>query len=138
MAWSGAYEGSVDDLFGLSDAAAERADTELRLAINAHDGDRIAHLPEDALSASELRVLARFFYETTVEGFEKACPLLERALRLAPDNAMSLAMWANAQVRVAISRYEELAPELAELAVARANQAVQTCLAATMWSWSAA
>ncbi len=126
VAWSGAYEGAVDDLFGLSDAAAERADTELRLAINAHDGDRIAHLPEDALSASELRVrAARFFYETTVEGFEKACPLLERALRLAPDNAMSLAMWANAQVRVAISRYEELAPELAELAVARANQAVQ-------------
>jgi hypothetical protein len=58
LSWSNTYEGSSEDLLALSDEAAMRADIDIRLAINAGDYDRLAHLPDDALSVSELRARA--------------------------------------------------------------------------------
>ena len=126
VTWSRVFEGRADDLLSLSDLAAERADNDLRVEINAFDGERLTELPDEALSASELRTrAAHLFYSTTVEGYERALGLLDRALRLAPGNAMSLAMWAHARARLTAARFETLDPaDLAQIA-ARADEAVQ-------------
>ncbi len=126
VSWSRVFEGRADDLLSLSDLAAERADNDLRVEINAFDGERLTELPDEALSASELRTrAAHLFYSTTVEGYERALDLLDRALRLAPGNAMSLAMWAHARARLTAARFETLDPaDLAQIA-ARADEAVQ-------------
>jgi len=53
--WSQAYEGDPRDIFGFCDDVMDRADSDLRLRINAFDGNRIANLPDDQLSVCELR-----------------------------------------------------------------------------------
>ncbi len=124
--WSDVYEGAADDLFDLTDRAAGRADGALRLEINAFDGERIADLPDEALSASELRTrAAHCFYTATIEGYERATDLIDRSLRLAPGNPMGLAMWAHAQTRLIRARFEKGDPVLVSEIAARADAAVQ-------------
>jgi adenylate cyclase len=124
--WSEVYEAPAEDLFVFCDQAAEKADSDLRLEINAFDGERIAQLPDDALSSSELRTrAAHLFYATTIEGYERAIALLDRALRLDPTNAMSHAMWVHAQNYVTAGRFEALAPETVAQIKTSADQAVQ-------------
>ena len=53
--WSQIYEGDPSDIFAFCDELIESVDVDLRLQINAFDGNRVAHLPEDRLSLSELR-----------------------------------------------------------------------------------
>ncbi len=52
--WSEEYSGG-DDLFDLSDRAAEEADAALQVEINARDAERLAATPDEELSPSELR-----------------------------------------------------------------------------------
>jgi len=126
VAWSDVYEGPADNLFGLVDRAADGADWALRIEINAYDGERLAGLPDDALSASELRSrAAQAFYTATMAGYERANALLERSLSLAPENPMSLAMWAHCQTRLIRARFEVADPGLVSEVVARADAAVQ-------------
>ncbi|AXI55144.1 hypothetical protein SuNHUV7_05560 (plasmid) [Pseudoseohaeicola sp. NH-UV-7] len=113
--WSDNYQTPTDDLFDLVDSAASRANSSLRSIINARDGERIAKLPENALSASELRARAAHeFYAFTEEGYKNSVRLLNRSLRLSPDNSMSLAMWAYAKTWLLRMRYREFDPVLVE------------------------
>lgn len=124
--WSTDYEGPGSDLFGLTDQAVSSADSALRLEINARDAERIDMLPDEALSASELRArAAQSFYSTTIEGYQRGVALLERSLRFAPGNAMALAMWAHGQTRLIRARHEEGDPELVSEIISRADAAVQ-------------
>ncbi len=103
------YEGDTSDIFRFSDDLIEQVDSDLRLQINAFDGDRIAHLPDDALSISELRSRAASeFYQCTIESFERACHLMDQALRLNPSDAMALAMRAESKIYLAAARHEQL------------------------------
>jgi len=124
--WSDVYEAPSEDLFVFCDQAAKKADNDLRLEINAFDDERIAHLPDDTLSSSELRTrAAHLFYSSTIEASERAIALLDRALRLDPSNAMSNAMWAHGRLFLAEGRFETLEPETVAQITASADQAVQ-------------
>jgi TolB-like protein len=125
-AWSETYEEDPRDIFAFADALVERADAALRLQINAFDGDRLAHLPEDALSVSELRARAAAgFYKPTLDDWMETRRLLERALALIPDDPMALAMRAEATIMLAAARHEELAGELAEALEQELDHAVE-------------
>ena len=91
--WSQSYQGDPSDVFEFCDDLIERADSDLRLQINAFDADRIDHLPDQELSVSELRSrAANSFYKVTIGRWNRALELLDRALRLSPDDPMALAM----------------------------------------------
>ena len=125
--WSDAYENHGDDIYELIDLAAGRADAELRHTINMLDGERFDHLPDSALSASELRArAANNFYTATAASYERAIGLLERALRLAPENPMGLAMWAYAWTWLLSARFEKGDRALRDEIVARADAAAQS------------
>ncbi len=110
--WTQSYDGDPSDIFTFCDQLVERAMADLRVQINAFDDSRNAHVPDDRLSLSELRGRAAAnFYKTTMEGWENAIRLLNRALVLNPDDAMALAMRAHATAILATARYEDLAPE---------------------------
>lgn len=127
VVWSDAYEGASDGIFELVDHAAGQADADLRQTINMLDGERFARLPEDALSASELRArAANSFYASTVASYEQAIDLLDRALGLAPENPMSLAMWAHAWTWLLRARFETGDRALVSMIVTRADAAVQS------------
>lgn len=107
--WSQQYDGDTSDIFRFSDDLIQRVDSDLRLQINAFDGDRIAHLPDDSLSVSELRSRAAGeFYKCTVESYERAWRLMDQALALNPDDAMALAMRAEGRVAAAAARHDRL------------------------------
>lgn len=74
------------------------------------NGDRIAHLPDDALSISELRSLAAstFYQSNIVEGYERASQLLDRALRLNPSDAMALGIRAEAKIVLAAAHHARM------------------------------
>jgi len=125
-AWSETYEEDPRDIFAFADALVERADAALRLQINAFDGDRLAHLPVDALSVSELRARAAAgFYKPTLEDWLETRRLLERALALTPDDPMALAMRAEATIMLAAARHEELAGEIADGLEQELDQAIE-------------
>lgn len=103
------YEGDTTDIFRFCDDVIERADADLRLRINAFDAERIAHLPDEKLSVSELRArAANHFYKVTRESWERAADLLDRALRLSPEDPMALAMRVEATVILAAARHRDL------------------------------
>ncbi len=125
--WSDAYESSPENMFELVDQAADHADADLRQTINMLDGERFGQLPDDALSASELRArAANSFYASTLASYERAVDLLDRALRLAPENPMSLAMWAHAWTWLLRSRFETGDSAHISVIAARADAAVQS------------
>lgn len=93
--WSDVYEGRKGEAADLCERAAGQADNDLRLEINAFDGERVAALRDDQLSISELRSrAAQLIYRSNIEDLLHAKALLERAMDLDPDDGMSLAMWA--------------------------------------------
>lgn len=103
------YEGETSDIFAFCDKLIDQADIDLRLQINAFDGDRIANLPDEQLSISELRSRAASqFYLTTMESWEKFVELTERALRLNPSDPMANAMRAEGTVTLAAAKYEDI------------------------------
>lgn len=124
--WTETIEQETDDLFAFSDYAAKRIDNDLRLQINAFDGERISNLLDENLNPSELRTrAAHLFYSTTLSNFEHAIVLLERALRLDPENAMNNAMWAFSQSFHSEVMHEDLEPEIRAKMVDAADYAVQ-------------
>lgn len=107
--WSRSYEGDPSDFFALCDDIVDRADSDLRIQINAFDGDRIADLPDSRLSVSELRSrAANEFYKLTIGSWEYARDLIERALRLKPDDPMALCMRAEAAISLALANFDHL------------------------------
>lgn len=126
VTWSRVLEDGAGDLFALTDRAAEQLSDQLRLQINAFDGDRLAHVPDDRLSPSELRTrAAMLFYRATVADYRHAAELLERALGLDPANASALAMWSEAQLYLLEACYLRADPALRARILAAADTAVQ-------------
>lgn len=123
--WSQVYEGDPTDIFQFCDDLIERAEADLRTQINAFDGDRISHLPDDELSVSELRSrAASSFYKPTVDSWEYAQRLLERAIVLHRSDPMALAMRAEAIIILAQSRFETLPPERVQELEVQLNDAI--------------
>jgi adenylate cyclase len=113
--WTKSYDEDTKDIFAFCDHLVDRADTDLRVQINAFDGDRIAHLKDDELSVSELRSrAATLFYDYSVASWERARSVLERGIALAPRDPMASAMHAEAVVALAQARYEIVPSRVAE------------------------
>ncbi|MEM9105509.1 MAG: tetratricopeptide repeat protein [Pseudomonadota bacterium] len=126
VTWSRVFEGYPNDLFELTDRAAEQLSDALRLQINAFDGERLVKLPDDQLSPSELRTrAAMLFYRATVADYLHGGRLLERAIRLDPDNASGLAMWCEAQLYVLKACYQTADEDLQARIVETSDRAVQ-------------
>ena len=126
IVWSHIFLGNVSDLLELSDRAAEQISGALRLQINAFDADRLSDLPDEQLSASELRArAAMLFYRATVVDYVHALRLLERALGLDPEHASSLAMWCEGQLFTLEAHYRKADPDLSEKIIKSSNKAIQ-------------
>jgi DNA-binding winged helix-turn-helix (wHTH) protein len=111
VVWSETYEDD-DDLSEFTDDVVRRTANALRVQINARDGERFAGVPEESLSASELRAkAAQSFHVATFESHADAERCLRRSLELEPDHPMSLAMLAYALSEPANARFEELSSE---------------------------
>ena len=124
--WSQGYDGPADGLSDLCDDAVGHADNALRLQINAFDGERIAHLPDDRMSPMELRSLAaHLLYRATLEAQQRAIRLMERALRLDAANAMSNAMWVEALFVDAAARFATPDPATVAALAAACDRAVE-------------
>jgi len=129
--WSGVFEEEAPDLLAFCDEVAMRADTELRFQTNALDGERIAEMPDEALSCSELRSrAASLFYKASIRSWERSMEVLARALRLNPEDPMAMAMEAEGATVLNVIRHQAVAPaEIARLASAldRAVEAAPRC-----------
>lgn len=113
--WSENYDGDASDIFAFCDDILEAAEGDLRVQTNAFEGDRLAHLPDDELSVSELRArAANYFYKMTMEGWTYGRDLMERAARLNPEDAVGLAMRAESRIMVTMARHEPLTGEQRE------------------------
>lgn len=111
VAWSETYD-SEGDLNAFADDVVRRITNALRVQINAHDGKRLAGVPEASLSSSELRArAAHSFHMATIESHADARRLLRRALELEPDHPMSLTMLAYAMSEPANARYEQVSSD---------------------------
>jgi len=110
--WSQSYEGDTSDMLRFCDDLIQRADADLRLQINAFDAERLVELSDGELSVSELRSrAAHYFYKLTLESWDHALRLIERALQLNPNDPMALAMRSEAVVGRAAARYDQLSNE---------------------------
>lgn len=126
VTWSRVLERDAQDLFEVTDRAAEQLSDALRLQINAFDGERLADLPDDQLSSSELRTrAAMLIYRTTISDYLRAVDLLERALRLDSKNASGLAMWSEAQLCVLEAHYRSVDADLLTRITENSYKAVQ-------------
>lgn len=124
--WSNTYEGDIADVFSFTDSVVDRADAHLRLQINAFDGDRTAGLADDELSVSELRSRAASgFYAPTFESWSHSLELIERALRLSPDDPMALAMRVEAETTLAAAQHQPLSPEALAALGQAADRAIE-------------
>ena len=111
--WSQTYEAAIDDIFAFCDYVLEQAEGDLRLQNNAFDGDRLIHIPVEALSISELRArAANEFYKVTMGSWLNAFEMMERAIALNPEDGMSLSMRAEAQLMLSGARYQPVPIEL--------------------------
>ena len=120
------YEGETSDIFAFCDKLIDQADVDLRLQINAFDGDRIANLPDEQLSVSELRSRAASqFYLATIDAWEKFVELMERALRLSPSDPMANAMRAEGIVTLSAAQYKDISQEQQKSLEEGFNRAVE-------------
>ena len=112
--WADVFEGETEDLFAFCDDVAAKVDAKLRLFINSLDNKRIAEVPDDNLSVSELRTRAAgLFYECTIPALQRCFEVLARARRLSPDDGMALSMWAIAANMLISIRFD--VPDISEL-----------------------
>ena len=124
--WTEVYEGQDTDLYDFCDEVAGKVDSELRLFINSLDNMRIAEMPDDMLSVSELRTRAAgLFYGCTITSMEGGVSAMERALRLNPDDGMAAAMWAIGMNIVISIRFEEPSDEIKTKLEAATDRAVE-------------
>jgi class 3 adenylate cyclase/tetratricopeptide (TPR) repeat protein len=127
LVWSQTYQGDASDIFQFCDDLIQRANADLRVQINAFDADRIANLPDDELTVSELRSrAANAFFKLTVDSWTHALQLLNRALQLSPDDPMALAMRAVATVTLVFARDEEFSKQQIENLGEELDKAVES------------
>ena len=121
------YDGDISDIFAFADQLTAKIDADLRIQINANDAKRLASLPDDELSISELRSrAANCFYSGTYKGWLRALELMERAVELTPDDPMSLGMRAIADSITHVARQEVMSPERAQELEDGLNLAITT------------
>jgi adenylate cyclase len=124
--WAQIYDGDASDIFSFCDDIINRADSDLRVQINQFDGDRIARLPDDQLSISELRSrAATVLHEYTIASWEHARELLERALRMNPADPMAKAMHCETMVALAAAKYQDLSEEAKDQIARDLDEAVE-------------
>ncbi|MCL5778973.1 hypothetical protein M1105_18545 [Limibaculum sp. FT325] len=137
--WSKAYDGDPSDIFAFCDGVIDRADTDLRVQINYFDGNRVAHLPEDQLSVSELRSrAATVLHGYTVEAWDEARRLMARARMLAPDDPMANAMHAETIVALAQAYYTDVPPDVASRLAEDLDRAVEAAPRSDYVIWARA
>ncbi|MGA9412228.1 MAG: adenylate/guanylate cyclase domain-containing protein [Roseobacter sp.] len=123
--WSQTYEAQTEDVFAFCDTVLEQAEGDLRLQTNAFDGDRLASLPVEDLSVSELRArAANEFYRVTIESWEEALVLIERAISLSPLDGMARCMRVEAQLMLYGARYESMPDDIRKRCEGDLNTAV--------------
>lgn len=109
--WSESYDREVTDVFAFCDEVLEQAEADLRLQTNAFDGDRLADVPDEELSVSELRSrAANLFYRAGHEDWLHAEALMDRAVGMNPRDGVALSMRAEAKYTLVESRYQYLSP----------------------------
>ncbi len=139
--WSDKFESGLEDLFALQDRISKRIAEALRVELGSSPGLTGAPAEAVALYLRARRKLTAF----QVVGPDSALDLIEQCLALAPDMRPALAVhalvcmrawflpssaveaprdWA-AQARTSVVRALEVAPDLAETYLARAQLAVQ-------------
>jgi class 3 adenylate cyclase/tetratricopeptide (TPR) repeat protein len=124
--WTQSYDGDTTDIFAFCDDLIEKSVADLRIQINAFDNDRIAHLPDDQLSISELRSrAASSFYKCTIESWQHSRQLLDRAVRLNPADPMALAMRAHSIGLLAAAHFEAPDAKQVENLESDLNRAVE-------------
>ncbi|MEP2531221.1 adenylate/guanylate cyclase domain-containing protein [Shimia sp.] len=107
--WSENYESSTNNIFEFCDNILELAESDLRLQTNAFDGDRLAGVPDNDLSVSELRArAANEYYKVTYESWARGLALMHRALTLNASDGVSLAMRVEAELMLHTARYETM------------------------------
>ena len=93
--WSRRLDGDASDPDAFVEDAVRIASGELRVLLNAYDGSDIAQRPDEELEVGELLSKAAFlFYRHDPKSTELSRATMERAVALAPDNAMAVAMLA--------------------------------------------
>ena len=124
--WNQVFEGDASDLFAFCDDAALRADIQLRQQFNALDGMRVDRLPDEALSVSELKArAASSFYLGTIASWDRSRDLMERALRLNPDDHMAAVMHTAAVIFLSNIYFTRLDEEAIALHSLRLNSAIE-------------
>ena len=120
------YEGDTSNIFTFCDTIIEQADIDLRLQVNAFDGDRISHLPDDQLSVSELRSRAASnFYIVEIQKWKYGLDLLKMALALNPSDAMSIGMYSEFWTMCTVATYEKPNPQQTLVIEDMANKAIE-------------
>jgi adenylate cyclase len=98
--WSRRFESAADpDIF--LEELTRAANGELRVMLNAYDGSEIATTPDEKLDFKGLLSKAAFlFYRHDPQSTELSRATMRKAVSLAPDNAMALAMLAWSQAHM--------------------------------------
>ncbi len=103
------FEGDGKDQFQFVDDLSDKVSNALRVQLNSRDAERIEHIEENMLSASELRSsAAQLFHKASAKDFSEAERLLERALTLDPDNPTTLSMMCLAKLWQATAKFQKL------------------------------
>jgi TolB-like protein len=124
--WSESYDRSTEDIFDFCDVVLERAEADLRLQTNAFDGDRLADIPDDALSVSELRArAANLYYRVTYESWTHGRDLMNRALTMNPADGIAICMRIEAEIMLAYARYEHVSDDLIDRFARDLDKAVE-------------
>jgi adenylate cyclase len=106
------YQCETSDIFAFIDEVVQKVTADIRIQVNAFDGDRLGDLADDELSISELRSrTASLFYKGTVGSWEKGRALMDRAVEMNPRDPIALAMRCEARVMVASARYQDLSTQ---------------------------
>lgn len=124
--WSQVFEGDASDLFAFCDDTALRATVQMRQQFNALDGMRVDHLPDEALSVSELKArAASIFYQATIASWQRSGELMERAMRLNPDDHMAAVMHTSSILFLKNIHFETMDEDEIALHSARLDAAIE-------------
>ncbi len=133
--WSERYDRKLEDVFAIQDEIAESVAGALRLVLSEQERDAMQRRPTSSVDAYECYLKGRRFVSNLSMDLRFATPLFLRAIELDPQFALAYAGLAEAgfwlyswwgghpedlrQAEEASLRALELAPELAEVHVAR-------------------
>lgn len=96
--WVDQIEGSLDDQFEFIDRACDRADAALRVQTTGFDSWRVDADEIDATTVDGLLTRAAgHFYRVSIEDYEAAIRLIDRALEADSENSMAMSMRVEAE-----------------------------------------